>query len=88
MEGQEAGFDVSYFQAHLTRRSGPRPHALVQLSIDPPRMRYVTTGSADATPPGWGPRATRRFDGVNGLIVETGPSAVLVRGSGDRLRRG
>lgn len=78
-EGQDEGFDVAYFVARLGRRSPVTPHVLVQLPTDPPRLRYVADNTPDLTGSGWGPRAEALLRQARGVIVETGPMAVLVR---------
>lgn len=78
MEGQEDGFEVSYFRGHLSRYRQNVPHALVQLPVDPPQRRFMSAAVPGGPVDGWGPRAAQVLRESRGLVVETAPLALMV----------
>jgi hypothetical protein len=82
MEGQEHGFEVAYFRGHLSKYSRDVPHALVQLPVDPPRLRFVAPDTPGAPIDGWGPRAAQVLSDARGVVVETAPLALMVFSNG------
>jgi hypothetical protein len=87
MEGRDEGFEVSYFSGHLQRSTGDAdasrdvPHAIVQLPLDPPRLRHMAIDGPATPIDGWGPGAAKVLSDARGVVVETAPLALMVYGT-------